>query len=120
MDPRTLPSLPSVTRVYPNGVIEADRHACASCGVDANRVTRTIAILGLNVERLRSARENRWNALNQNWRAYFDDPQVMELAVQAELLPDSNGDLPRFVTTSRSYFGPFGESVLQQHAGHWV
>lgn len=59
VDPRLLPALPSVTKVYPNGMIEADQHACAGCGVNAERVNRTIAVLGLNAERLRSRRERR-------------------------------------------------------------
>ena len=117
VDPRTLPTLPSVTKVYPNGMIEADEHACAGCGVSAERVSRTIGILGLNAERLRSRRERRWRALNQNWHTYFGDPQKMVLAVYAELFPDSNGVLPRFFTTSRSYFGSFGEAVLQLYTG---
>lgn len=120
VDPRTLPALPSVTKVYPNGMIEADQRACAGCGVSAERVTRVIGVLGLNAERLRSRRERRWRALNQNWHAYFDDPQIMESAVYAELLPDSNGILPRFFTTSRGYFGPFGERVLHLHPDRWV
>ena len=77
-------------------------------------------VLGLNAERLRSRRERRWRALNQNWHAHFDDPQIMELAIYAELLPDSNGILPRFFTTSRGYFGPFGERVLHLHPDRWV
>lgn len=97
VDPRTIPPLHSVTEVNHNGEIEADPHACANCGVDVNRVARTIDILGLNVERLRRDRESHWRALNQNWHAHFDDPQKMVTAVYAELLPDSNGVLPRFL-----------------------
>ena len=120
VDPRTLPPLQAVIKVYLDGKIEADREACDRCEVDADHVTRTIAILGLNIERLRLFRERRWSALNQNWRAYFDDPHVMESAARAELLPAPNGDLPRFFTTARSYFGPLGDGVLQQHTDQWV
>ena len=78
IDPRTLPALPSLTRVHPNGNIEADTDACKKHGIAAVRVKRTIKILRLNVERLRLAREKRWNALSDNWKADFDNPQVME------------------------------------------
>ncbi len=120
VDPRTLPALPSVTKVYPNGRIEADVHACARCEVDADRVNRTIEILSLNVERLRVPRERRWRALSRNWSHYFDDPDVMESAACSELLPDQDGDLPRFFTTNRSYFGSYGERLLEQDTSRWV
>lgn len=120
VDPRTLPALPSVTKVYPNGVIEADQHACAGCGVSANRVNRTIEILGLNAERLRLRREKRWQALNQSWRVHFNNPVLMAQAAREEIIPSADGHLPRFFTTSRSYFAPFGEGVLQQNPDHWV
>lgn len=120
VDPRTIPALPSVTKVYPNGMIEADQHACAGCGVSAERVSRTIGVLGLNAERLRSRRERRWRALNQNWRNHFNDPSLMELAVRGEVLPNANGHLSRFFTTSRSFFGQYGEHVLRQDIHRWV
>ena len=72
VDPRTLPALPSVTKVYPTGVIEADIHACVRRGVDAGRVNRTIEILGLNVARLRLARQKHWSALTRKWRPVSD------------------------------------------------
>lgn len=120
VDPRTLPELPSVVKVNPNGEIEADSFACATCGVDATHVNRTIEILGLNVDRLRSSRAKHWSALSRNWSDYFDDRDVMEAAARSELLPQSNGHLPRFFTTSRSYFAPYGESILQQNVHRWV
>ena len=113
VDPRTLPALPSLTRVLPDGKIEADTDACQAHSISAARIEKTITILGLNVERLRLAREKRWNALNDNWASYFDDPAVMEEAARGELLQNDNGNLPKFFTTSRSYFSPFGsESIL--------
>ena len=120
LDPRTLPALPSVTKVNLTGEIQPDQNACAHSGVDPERVRRTIELLGLNVERLRRPREKRWNALNRNWNEHFDDRDVMDAAARAELLPAPNGDLPRFFTTARSYFGPLGDGVLQQHTDQWV
>lgn len=121
VDPRTLPPLPSLTRVLPDGKIEADTDACQAHSISAARIEKTITILGLNVERLRLAREKRWNTLNQNWVDYFDDPAVMEGAARGELLQNNVGNLPKFFTTSRSYFSPFGsESILAKHLEDWI
>ena len=120
VDPRSLPPVPAIVKVYPDGRMDADQDTCERSGVRAEAVNRTIEILGLNVERLRRARESRWRALNQNWNAYFENPEVLESAVHAELFPDSDGHLPRFFTTSRSYFGPFAEGILQHHSDRWV
>ena len=57
IDPRTLPALPSLTRVNFDGRIEASRAACKTSGVAVGKVEKTIEILGLNTERLRRARE---------------------------------------------------------------
>ena len=119
-DPRTLPLLPSVTKVLMDGRIEADSSACAHHGENVDRIDRTIARLGLNVERLRLARQKRWRALNRNWSEYFDDRDVMKAAARSVILPQSNGHLPRFFTTSRSYFAPYGEGILHQDTRRWV
>lgn len=120
VDPRTLPALPSLTRVLPNGKIEADTDACQAHNMNAARVEKTIKILGLNVRRLRLARKKRWDALNENWASYFDDPAVMEEMARGELLQNDDGNLPKFFTTSRSYFSPFSESILAKHLKEWI
>ncbi len=120
IDPRTLPALPSVTRVNFDGRIKADTAACKTSGVAIDKVEKTIEILGLNAERLRRARENRWNALSKNWPTQIDDPALMEAAARAELLPDDGNCLPKFFTTSRSYFDVFGERVLSRPPQNWV
>ena len=119
VDPRTLPALPSLTRVLVNGTIEADAVACESVGECADRVQRTIEILGLNVRRLRDARERHWRTLNDAWKDHVDDPGVMGEAARGELLP-KNGRLPRFFTTNRSYFGSAGERILDERPREWV
>ena len=120
IDPRTLPALPSLLRVNFEGRIEADMDACETCGIAADKVEKTIDILGLNVERLRRAREARWNALSENWAANIGNPQVMESAARVELLPDKEHQLRRFFTTSRSYFGAYGERILDEQPRVWV
>ena len=119
VDPRTLPALPSLTRVLDDGRIEADAEACVSTGMAASRLTRTIELLNLNAERLRVARERHWNALNDEWGNLFGDPEVMEEAARRELLPDG-GRLPKFFTTSRCYFAPVSERVLDEQPRAWV
>ena len=120
VDPRTLPDIPSLIRVGPDGRIEADEQACAAAGWAADRVDRTIDFLGLNVERLRLAREERWRALEDAWRDHDADEDVMQEAAREALLPGHDGRLRRFFTTSRSYFGPVGERVLAQKPSAWV
>ena len=120
VDPRALPALPSLTKVRLDGRIETDLDACADVGIHGDVVSKTIDILGLNIERLRVAREHRWTALNESWAEYFDDSEVLKAAAQSELLPDENNRLPRFFTTSRSYFEAFGESVLAEPPQDWI
>lgn len=119
VDPRTLPALPSVTTVNNEGKIKADARACTLRGFDAGMVARTIEVLGLNVERLRRAREKHWNALDRKWQEHIDDPDVMEAAARSELLLGGASPLPPFFTTIRSWFGDYGERVLNQ-GRRWV
>ncbi len=120
VDPRTLPALPSLTRVRFDGEITADEAACSNAGFDADKVNRTIVILGLNVERLQRARENLWRALNDSWQEHHHDPVMMKEAARMELSPTDGNDLHRFFTTSRSWFGPLGEDVLKDEPQKWI
>ena len=120
IDPRTLPALPSLMRVRYDGRIEADRDACERTGFFADAVNKTIEILGLNVERLRLARREHWRALEDNWQEHFDDLEIMEAASRVELLPQPDGRLSKFFTTSRSYFSSVGENVLAEYPEDWL
>ncbi len=120
IDPRELPALPSLTRVFSDGRIEADEKACKETGFSVDSVNETISILGLNVERLRSERERRWRGLDDRWEAYRDNAEVMEAAARSELLPSGGGKLPRFFTTARSYFAPLSESILAEPPQAWI
>lgn len=114
-----MPTLP-LMRVRMDGRIEADEDACTAAGVPVRSVRRTIGTLCLNVERLRRARARRWRALNANWGDWLDDAEVLAAAARAELLPDDAGRLPRFFTTSRSFFGPLGEQILAEEPRGWI
>ncbi len=120
LDPRELPALPSLIEVHSNGEIRADKEACEDASICVDRVKETIDILGLNVDRLRLAREKHWRALSENWQDYFDDPQAMKEAARMELLPGKDNRLPRFFTTSRSYFGPVAERILEEAPQEWI
>lgn len=121
LEPRNLPALPSLVRVFDDGRIEADAAACASLGASPEDVNRTIEMLNLNARRLRVARERRWRALNDEWGdwAGLSDRDHLHGAARRELLPD-HGRLPQFFTTARSYFGPVAERVLGEAPQAWI
>ncbi len=122
IEPRKLPALPSLMRVIDNGLIEADEIACRMAGFLPDRVTRTIEILNLNSERLRSARENRWNGLEEELGQvdHPDDPEVLNDWIRSELRPDETRRLVPFFTTSRSYFAPLSEGILAEDPQEWI
>lgn len=119
LDPRELPALPSLVRVLDDGAIKADAEACAAHEVPANRVTSTIEVLNLNAERLRVARRRHWDALRDMWSGSFDDPDLLLQVARSELLPQ-DGQLRKFFTTSRCYFGSLAERVLDEQSRAWV
>ena len=119
IDPRSLPALPSLMRVRVNGWIEADNRACERVGVAVSRVRRTIEIPGLNLERLQRARRRQIRRLDKDWQD-FAHGSAMEPCARRNLLPDHDGVLRRFFTTTRSYFGELGERVLAQQPRDWI
>ena len=120
IDPRKLPSLPSVMRVNFDGQMVVDVDTCKICNIDYRKVEKTIEILGLNVERLRRAREDLWIALEEIWNSDFQNLKLMEAVAKNELLPNSCNRLPKFFTTSRSFFGTIGESILSEPPQNWI
>ena len=122
IDPRILPALPSLMKVIDNGRIEADENACQMAGFLSDHVTRTIEILNLNAEWLRSLREKRWNGLEEERQLIddTDDPDMMDDWIRSELMPDQDGRLVSFFTTTRSYFSPLSERILAQQPQTWI
>ena len=51
LEPRNLPALPSLVRVFDDGRIAADAAACTSLGASPEDVNRTIEMLNLNARR---------------------------------------------------------------------
>ena len=112
-------------RVIDNGLIEADKNACQTVGFLPDQVTRTIEILNLNAERLRLAREKRWNGLEEELGQIDDlgDSDMVNNWIRSELTPDEDDRLVAFFTTTRSYFGTFSslaEHVLEQQPQAWI
>lgn len=117
IDPRALPAFPPVVRVRRDGKIVADKAACTKTGFSFEKTRKTIEILGLNVERLRTARQRRWNALNDGLKECGTYEEIHDRA-RATLLPQSN-ELAKFFSTNRSFF-PMSEEILMKHAEEWV
>lgn len=127
LDPRMLPTQPSLFRVRSNGEIEADDDACNTAGIPADKVRETIKILGLNVRRLRQAREKHRRALGDEVRKILSSlgnvPPETRLRNMAHerLLPNGNGTLRRFFTTERSFFSRLGgERILAEPPQSWI
>ena len=120
IDPRCMPPSPSLIRVDFEGKMSPDVDACTAHGISPQTIECTICLLGLNVERLRRARENRWNALSDSWQSDFGDSIRMSHGARIELLPSDDGQLKRFFSTSRAFFGTYAESVLSQPPQNWI
>lgn len=118
-DPRTLPELPSLTRVRPDGRIEADASACQTVE-RSSEMAEAIEILRLNVPRLRRAREDYWANLERMMRDYRQDSNAMRAWARSRLSTQQNGNLHKFFTTSRSYFGELSERILAEQPRDWV
>ena len=119
IDPRTLPALPPLVRVSANGPIEVDEEACQTVGVEPGHVTRSIEILNLNAERLWLARA-KWRSDLVDAVQRAGDPNRTVAWLRTVLTPDADGRLPRFFTTTRCYFDPLGEGVLEQQPQAWI
>lgn len=118
-DPRILPAFPSLTRVLMDGRIEADAPSCREMRIPRSVVEKTIDVLNLNVGRLQQARSDYRQLLVRQMDQYPSLPARKAWAGRV-LLPGPNGALPKFFTTSRSFFGPLGEQVLQRHPQRWI
>ena len=93
---------------------------CTCTAAPVCDLKRTVEILGLNVPRLRRAREERWKDFNETWAEYLDNAEVMERLAREELLPNDDGVLSKFFTTNRWYFSPLSEKILAEHPREWI
>jgi uncharacterized protein (TIGR02646 family) len=125
LDPRSVPAFPSLFSVNEDGVLSADPASCATQGLDVTAVETHILGLRLNVGRLRNQREAVRAALTQTYQIFSERPQPIfqqQLLAFAEnqLLPDESNRLSRFFTTTRSFFGPIAEQILEHPPHAWI
>lgn len=120
VDPRLLPAFPALFRVNSEGVIEEDENAGAVSGIAVCRVKATAALLGLNVARLQRARRSQWEGLTDALARCIGVPGATERLARQMLLPDSDGNLHKFFTTSRSRLGALGERILEEPPQAWI
>jgi len=57
--------------------------------------------------------------LSSAWASLGQQSEMIAFA-RSVLLPDVNGRLDRFFTTTRSFFGPLGEQILAAGSQAWI
>ena len=114
-----LPASPSLVRVDQHGTIRVDPDAYQSSGRDAERRAQTLALLRLNARRLRVERPRRWRDPLPVVREDMDR-SALDDWVWVERLPGSNGLLPEFFTTGRSFCGSVGDGILPEPPLGWI
>jgi uncharacterized protein (TIGR02646 family) len=125
LDPRSVPAFPSLFSVNEDGVLSADPASCAAQSVDVTSVEKHILGLRLNVGRLRNQREAVRAALTQTYQIFSElqqptfQQQLIAFA-ESQLLPDGSNRLSPFFTTTRSFFGPVAEQILEQPPHAWI
>lgn len=123
LDPRKLPHSPSVFRVLDDGQIEADLEACEKVGMDSSLVQATIDVLGLNVPRLCTVREQIWSALRDSIGEEILDEELVRARAEQALLPDEADRLPAYFTTARSFYETRTDAVsdiLSASPQRWI
>ncbi len=122
IDPRTVPASPPVMRVRQTGNLEPVPASCAQHTVAPETVAAHIDCLRLNVGRLMIARaaifETLMNTASRIPEKIYS--KYMSQRATELLLPNAEGELPRFFTTYRSFFGPVAETVLTKPPHSWI
>jgi uncharacterized protein (TIGR02646 family) len=125
IDPRSVPAFPSLFAVNEDGVLGADLVSCAAHGIDATAVEKHIQGLRLNVGRLRNQREAVRSSLTETFQLFSQGPasvfrlQLLAFA-ESQLLPNESNRLSSFFTTTRSFFGPLAEQILERPPQAWI
>ncbi|MEZ4464180.1 MAG: hypothetical protein R3F43_06605 [bacterium] len=107
VDCRDLPLAPPVLLVDDTGRIVTDPEGCHMARVDERALDQTVDVLGLRCPRLQSGREDWWIELLVLSEDLLEAEDADGLAALARgvLLPDAEGRLSPFWSTSRSFFG---------------
>ena len=120
IDPRSLPQERLLFKIKFDGSIEPDEEACHQTGIDRGRVDRTIDILGLDVDRLKRERAKFWEDISSVYENHLGNKEAMLQAARAALLPNENGILEKYFTTTRSFFAPICDSFLAESPDTWI
>lgn len=129
-DPRTLPLVHAVVEVDTEGRLTVNAQHCAKAGVAPAAVNNAIALLQLDCERLRLARQGVADE-TRSWFVFMleelcssrltleQQQTAVELLVAGRLQPDGSG-LPRFWTAVRCAIGADAESWLAANQGQFT
>ncbi len=79
--------------------------------------------MNLNCRRLKNARVNVWQQLEDDFRQRTEDGESDQGALRniaIYLLPDGDEKLPAFFTTIRAFCGVIGEELLAESLDVWL
>jgi uncharacterized protein (TIGR02646 family) len=132
------PSLFSITRKPPGGIVNKDKegalkvneNACLQVGINPKKVETTIDAFNLNCDRLCLARKTVLEKLEEDFELELanlginpSDKQiksVLEKMAKYNLALNQDGTLSAFFSTIRIFFLPIAESVLAQSPRNWI
>jgi uncharacterized protein (TIGR02646 family) len=128
-DPRGHPLVGPLVEVGIDWKITANADNCAAAGVSVPDVEAAVALLHLNCERLRKARQDRHDNINEWFVPLLTEllgathlsaaqqQQMLDLWIAGRLQPDGVGYLRAFWSTERGALGPGGETWIANNQG---
>jgi len=132
-DPRTAPLLDPLVEVGLDGRISCNTQSCMKAGVSRKDVEDAIALLNVNCERLRKARQDTGNHVRSFFVAILElleehSPhltdaqwkQQVDLLVAGQLQPSPAGALHRFWSAERHALGLAAEAWLASNQDQFV
>jgi uncharacterized protein (TIGR02646 family) len=128
-DPRTFPLLDAVVEVGNDGKLQVNLAHCRAAGITPENVASAVARLGLDCERLRKARQDSRDNVNE-WLVPLlaellsatnlqptQRQQMLGLFIAGRLQPDASGCLRAWWSTERCALGPDAETWISHHQG---
>lgn len=128
-DPRSIPLASSVVEVDMYGKLAANTVNCTVAGVSARDVERAVALLNLNCERLRMARQDRRDNINlwfvpllaelldETHLDAVERQQMLDSWIAGRLRPSPLGNLRAFWSTERLAIGEAAEMWIANNQG---
>lgn len=128
-DPRSFPLVGALVEVGMDGKLVVNDQNCATSGVSPKDIWDALALLNLNCERLRKARQDRRDNINA-WLVPLlaellvtthlnaaQRRQMLDLWIAGRLQPDASGYLRDFWTTERCSIGADAETWIANNQG---